>query len=152
MCRHPRRETTISFTTCSWACQPSRRRFSPLGTLLSTTIWPWYRHYVKLWRLNKTLFFVDGFWREMIRMQKSHITRLDLKTMWCCHQGNCTSCEGRDDVNEFAHFCSALKILVFSENDSWVIYKLLAAILHLGNVDFKGKNSTLQWDVYVDIK
>ncbi|XP_071373725.1 unconventional myosin-VIIb [Centroberyx affinis] len=51
--------------------------------------------------------------------------------------GNCTSCEGRDDVKEYAHFRSALKILMFSENDSWEISKLLAAILHLGNVDFE---------------
>ncbi|XP_011472695.1 unconventional myosin-VIIb [Oryzias latipes] len=51
--------------------------------------------------------------------------------------GNCTSCEGRDDVKEFAHFRSALKILTFSEADSWEIFKLLAAILHLGNVEFE---------------
>ncbi|CAJ1059811.1 unconventional myosin-VIIa [Xyrichtys novacula] len=51
--------------------------------------------------------------------------------------GNCTSCEGRDDVKEYAHFRSALKILMFTENDSWEIYRLLAAILHLGNVKFE---------------
>ncbi|XP_037530284.1 unconventional myosin-VIIa [Nematolebias whitei] len=51
--------------------------------------------------------------------------------------GNCTSCEGRDDVMEYAHFRSALKILTFSESDSWEISKLLAAILHLGNVGFE---------------
>ncbi|MEQ2158224.1 hypothetical protein GOODEAATRI_010053 [Goodea atripinnis] len=47
------------------------------------------------------------------------------------------SCEGRDDVKEYAHFRSALKILMFTETDSWEISKLLAAILHLGNVDPK---------------
>ncbi|KAA8589751.1 hypothetical protein FQN60_013116 [Etheostoma spectabile] len=52
--------------------------------------------------------------------------------------GNCTSCEGRDDVKEYAHFRSALKILMFTDSDSWEISKLLAAILHLGNVDFEG--------------
>ncbi|KAJ0065199.1 hypothetical protein NL108_006548 [Boleophthalmus pectinirostris] len=52
--------------------------------------------------------------------------------------GKCTSCEGRDDIKEYAHFRSALKILMFSENDSWEISKLLAAILHLGNVRFEG--------------
>ncbi|XP_074524694.1 unconventional myosin-VIIb [Halichoeres trimaculatus] len=51
--------------------------------------------------------------------------------------GNCTSCEGRDDVKEYAHFRSALKILMFTENDSWEISRLLAAILHLGNVKFE---------------
>ncbi|KAF3691274.1 Unconventional myosin-VIIa [Channa argus] len=52
--------------------------------------------------------------------------------------GSCTSCEGRDDVKEYAHFRSALKILMFTENDSWEISKLLAAILHIGNVEFEG--------------
>uniref|UniRef100_A0A8C2X990 Myosin motor domain-containing protein n=1 Tax=Cyclopterus lumpus TaxID=8103 RepID=A0A8C2X990_CYCLU len=32
-------------------------------------------------------------------------------------QGKCTSCEGRDDVKEYAHFRSALKILMFAESD-----------------------------------
>ncbi|XP_060723716.1 unconventional myosin-VIIa [Tachysurus vachellii] len=51
--------------------------------------------------------------------------------------GKCTSCEGRDDIKEYAHFRSAMKILTFTENDSWEIHKLLAAILHLGNMDFE---------------
>ncbi|XP_041913733.1 unconventional myosin-VIIb isoform X1 [Alosa sapidissima] len=51
--------------------------------------------------------------------------------------GKCTSCEGRDDIKEYAHFRSAMKILTFSENDTWEINKLLAAILHLGNVNFE---------------
>uniref|UniRef100_A0AAZ3SP11 Uncharacterized protein n=1 Tax=Oncorhynchus tshawytscha TaxID=74940 RepID=A0AAZ3SP11_ONCTS len=53
--------------------------------------------------------------------------------------GNCTSCDGRDDIKEYTHFRSAMKILMFSENDSWEINKLLAAILHLGNVHFEGQ-------------
>ncbi|XP_029684521.1 unconventional myosin-VIIb [Takifugu rubripes] len=52
--------------------------------------------------------------------------------------GKCTSCEGRDDLMEYSHLCSAMKILMFSENDSWEIFKLLAAVLHLGNVKFEG--------------
>lgn len=69
--------------------------------------------------------------------------------MWSYHQGNCTSCEGRDDVKEYAHFRSALKILMFSDNDSWEILKLLAAILHLGNVVFNGEDSTTQWNTWI---
>ncbi|XP_053492631.1 unconventional myosin-VIIa isoform X2 [Ictalurus furcatus] len=53
----------------------------------------------------------------------------------------CTSCEGRDDKKEYAHFCSAMKILTFTENESWEIHKLLAAILHLGNMDFEANIS-----------
>nr|XP_021327440.1 unconventional myosin-VIIb-like isoform X1 [Danio rerio] len=51
--------------------------------------------------------------------------------------GKCTSCEGRDDIKEYASFRSAMKILTFTENDTWEINKLLASILHLGNVDFE---------------
>uniref|UniRef100_A0A3B3ULE9 Unconventional myosin-VIIa-like n=1 Tax=Poecilia latipinna TaxID=48699 RepID=A0A3B3ULE9_9TELE len=58
--------------------------------------------------------------------------------------GKCTSCEGRDDVKEYAHFRSALKILTFTETDSWEISKLLAAILHLGNVEFEIIMSNLE--------
>uniref|UniRef100_A0A3P8ZN71 Uncharacterized protein n=1 Tax=Esox lucius TaxID=8010 RepID=A0A3P8ZN71_ESOLU len=57
--------------------------------------------------------------------------------------GKCTSCEGRDDIKEYAHFRSAMKILMFSENDCWEINKLLAAILHLGNIEFEGQRTWL---------
>lgn len=51
-------------------------------------------------------------------------------------QGNCTSCEGLDDATDYAHVRSALKILMFSDAEHWDLSKLLAAILHLGNVEF----------------
>ncbi|XP_054579020.1 unconventional myosin-VIIb isoform X2 [Eptesicus fuscus] len=50
--------------------------------------------------------------------------------------GNCTSCEGLDDAKDYAHVRSALKILTFSDAEHWDLSKLLAAILHLGNVEF----------------
>lgn len=54
-------------------------------------------------------------------------------------QGNSTICEGRDDVKEYAHFRSAMKILNFTESNIWEISRLLAAILHLGNIKMEGK-------------
>nr|XP_055069781.1 LOW QUALITY PROTEIN: unconventional myosin-VIIa [Misgurnus anguillicaudatus] len=51
--------------------------------------------------------------------------------------GNCTTCDGRDDIKEYANFRSAMKILTFTENETWEINKLLASILHMGNVDFE---------------
>ncbi|KAM5326969.1 unconventional myosin-VIIb isoform 1-T1 [Glossophaga mutica] len=50
--------------------------------------------------------------------------------------GNCTSCEALDDAKDYAHVRSALKILMFSDSENWDLSKLLAAILHLGNVEF----------------
>ncbi|XP_029141653.1 unconventional myosin-VIIb [Protobothrops mucrosquamatus] len=52
--------------------------------------------------------------------------------------GKCTFCEGRNDATEYAHICSAMKILMFSDSEQWNISKFLAAILHLGNVTFEG--------------
>ncbi|XP_072113084.1 unconventional myosin-VIIa-like [Mobula birostris] len=51
--------------------------------------------------------------------------------------GNCTSCVGQDDAEHYADVCSAMKILTFSDKDQWEINKLLAAILHLGNLKFQ---------------
>ncbi|XP_053723097.1 LOW QUALITY PROTEIN: unconventional myosin-VIIa [Synchiropus splendidus] len=52
--------------------------------------------------------------------------------------GNSVGCDGRDDVKEYANFRSALRILMFTENETWEIFKLLAAILHIGNIVFEG--------------
>uniref|UniRef100_A0A4W3ITN8 Myosin VIIBb n=1 Tax=Callorhinchus milii TaxID=7868 RepID=A0A4W3ITN8_CALMI len=54
--------------------------------------------------------------------------------------GNCTSCEGQDDVRHYAHIRSAMKILMFSDIEQWEINRLLAAILHLGNLELEGMN------------
>nr|XP_045006124.1 unconventional myosin-VIIb isoform X2 [Jaculus jaculus] len=50
--------------------------------------------------------------------------------------GNCTPHEGLNDAKDYAHVRSAMKILLFSDSENWDISKLLAAILHLGNVEF----------------
>ncbi|NWU97400.1 MYO7A protein, partial [Upupa epops] len=51
--------------------------------------------------------------------------------------GSCISCDGRNDAKDYAHIRSAMKILMFSDSEHWDISKLLAAILHLGNVEFE---------------
>jgi len=54
-------------------------------------------------------------------------------------KGGCIECEGRDDAKDFSRIRSAMKILTFSEIQFQEILKLLAAILHLGNVSFEGE-------------
>lgn len=51
--------------------------------------------------------------------------------------GKTLTCTGRDEESEFLEIKSALKVLNFSEEDSWSIFQLLAIILHLGNLKFK---------------
>lgn len=60
-------------------------------------------------------------------------------------QGNCTECDGRDDLSDYSSILSAMKVLMFTETENWEISKLLAAILHMGNLRFEGawiKNTT----------
>ncbi|XP_030015557.1 unconventional myosin-VIIb-like [Sphaeramia orbicularis] len=52
-------------------------------------------------------------------------------------KGDCITCDGRDDAEDYKRICSAMKILTFSEHQCQDILKLLAAILHLGNVCFE---------------
>lgn len=37
-----------------------------------------------------------------------------------------------------------MKILLFSDSENWDLSKLLAAILHLGNVEFMGNAASAQ--------
>lgn len=53
-------------------------------------------------------------------------------------QGKCTACDGRDDLSDYSSIQSAMKVLMFTETESWEISKLLAAILHMGNLRFEG--------------
>ncbi|XP_066501283.1 unconventional myosin-VIIa isoform X2 [Hoplias malabaricus] len=53
--------------------------------------------------------------------------------------GNCTVCDGRDDMKEYSSILSAMKVLMFTDTENWEIFKLLAAILHMGNLRFEAR-------------
>lgn len=55
-------------------------------------------------------------------------------------QGNCITCEGRVDSQEYANIRSAMKVLMFTDTENWEISKLLAAILHMGNLQYEGED------------
>ncbi|XP_071399121.1 unconventional myosin-VIIb-like [Centroberyx affinis] len=69
--------------------------------------------------------------------QKKSLSLRDAKEYKFLTKGNCIVCEGRDDAKDYDRIRTALKILTFSENECLEIFKLLAAILHLGNVCFQ---------------
>jgi len=52
-------------------------------------------------------------------------------------QGGSITCEGRDDAAEFADIRSAMKVLLFSDMEIWEVLKLLAALLHMGNIKYR---------------
>uniref|UniRef100_A0A8C6W392 Myosin VIIA n=1 Tax=Nannospalax galili TaxID=1026970 RepID=A0A8C6W392_NANGA len=53
--------------------------------------------------------------------------------------GNCITCEGRVDSQEYANIRSAMKVLLFTDTENWEISKLLAAILHMGNLQYEAR-------------
>ena len=54
-------------------------------------------------------------------------------------QGGSVTCDGRDDAAEFADIRSAMKVLMMTDQEIWDILKILAALLHMGNIKYKGK-------------
>ncbi|XP_051512450.1 unconventional myosin-VIIa isoform X1 [Myxocyprinus asiaticus] len=53
--------------------------------------------------------------------------------------GNCTVCDGRDDQKEYSNIRSAMKVLMFTDKENLEISKLLAAILHMGNLNYEAR-------------
>ncbi|XP_073336222.1 myosin VIIAa isoform X3 [Pagrus major] len=53
--------------------------------------------------------------------------------------GSCTVCDGRDDLKEYSNIRSAMKVLMFTDRENWEISKLLAAILHMGNLRYEAR-------------
>jgi len=52
-------------------------------------------------------------------------------------QGGDVTCEGRDDAKEFADIRSAMKVLMFADEEMWDIMRILAALLHMGNITYR---------------
>ncbi|MGH0180352.1 UNVERIFIED_CONTAM: hypothetical protein FKN15_003741 [Acipenser sinensis] len=53
--------------------------------------------------------------------------------------GSCTVCDGRDDTKEYSNIRSAMKVLMFTDTENWEISKLMAAILHMGNLHYEAR-------------
>ncbi|XP_029302744.1 LOW QUALITY PROTEIN: myosin VIIAa [Cottoperca gobio] len=53
--------------------------------------------------------------------------------------GKCTVCDGRDDLKEYSNIRSAMKVLMFTDKENWEISKLLASILHMGNLRYEAR-------------
>ncbi|PIK53536.1 putative myosin-VIIa [Apostichopus japonicus] len=68
--------------------------------------------------------------------EKGKLELTEAKDYYYLTQGDCLECEGRADKRDFAEIRGAMKVLTFSDENIWDIYKLLAGILHLGNIQF----------------
>ncbi|ETO02461.1 hypothetical protein RFI_34970, partial [Reticulomyxa filosa] len=54
-----------------------------------------------------------------------------------CNSGNCTTVPGINDKGDFDDVREAFKTLEFNEKDVESIYRIVAGILHIGNVEFE---------------
>eukprot|EP00111_Clytia_hemisphaerica_P007095 TCONS_00020609-protein len=85
------------------------------------------------------------FYRMLAGMSSSEKQRFLLTKAEDYHyltQGNCISCESMDEVEEFSTIRGSMKVLMFSDAETSYIFKLLAGILHLGNIKFKTNNES----------
>ncbi|KAM6920340.1 unconventional myosin-VIIb-like isoform 1-T1 [Lycodopsis pacificus] len=69
--------------------------------------------------------------------EKKTLSLGDAKEYKFLSKGSSIVCGGRDDAKDYKRIRSAMKILTFSERKCQEILKLLAAILHLGNICFQ---------------
>uniref|UniRef100_A0A671VL09 Myosin VIIBb n=1 Tax=Sparus aurata TaxID=8175 RepID=A0A671VL09_SPAAU len=69
--------------------------------------------------------------------EKRTLSLGDAKEYTFLSKGNCIVCDGRDDAKDYQRVLSAMKTLTFSESQCQEILKLLATILHLGNICFE---------------
>ncbi|OAF65709.1 Class I unconventional myosin, partial [Intoshia linei] len=54
--------------------------------------------------------------------------------------GDCIDCDGRSDASEFATIISAMKVLQFDDEEINIIWTIIAALLHCGNISFKASS------------
>jgi myosin-5 len=77
------------------------------------------------------------FYQLVASRDRSEIKDLELASpdyFYYLNQGDCPVIVGVDDVNEFQMLLNALELLHFNDSDQWNMFKLLVAILHLGNL------------------
>lgn len=75
----------------------------------------------------------------MTKDERIKLSLADASKYFYLMQGDCITCEGRDDAAEFADIRSAMKVLMFTEAEIWELLMIMAALLHLGNIRYKAK-------------
>ena len=60
-------------------------------------------------------------------------------------QGKCPGLDAKKEAEQFAKLCQALQRIGFSEHQRELIFRLLATILHTGNLFFRAKVEHLKY-------
>lgn len=64
------------------------------------------------------------------------------------NKSGCYDVDGLNDQNDFKEVLNAMKTIKISDSDQLNIFKLIAGILHLGNVVFKTESNYAQPESY----
>ena len=116
--------------------------FNKSGTIEGARIEQYLLEKSRIVHQNKDERNYHIFYCMLAGLSKEHRGKLDLKD--ATHYkyltgGGSVVCDGRDDAAEFADIRSAMKVLMFTDQEIWDILKVLAALLHMGNIKYKGK-------------
>ncbi|KAL3989236.1 Myosin head (motor domain) family protein [Acanthocheilonema viteae] len=68
--------------------------------------------------------------------EKQELYLSDVKDFYYLNQGGTVAVEGRNDAADLAEIRSSMKVLMFKDSEIWSIFKILAAILHAGNIKY----------------
>ena len=50
------------------------------------------------------------------------------------------TCDGRNDVKDYNDIISAMKVLTYTDEEIWMLHKIVAALLHIGNITYRGRS------------
>ncbi|EYB92469.1 hypothetical protein Y032_0193g1385 [Ancylostoma ceylanicum] len=70
--------------------------------------------------------------------EKKHLELTRPSDYFYLTQGKSFEADGRDDAADLAEIRSAMKVLLFKEPEIGAIFQLLSALLHIGNVKYRG--------------
>ncbi len=76
-------------------------------------------------------------WHAVKKIESLQSTTPCLMMQFYLLQGGDVTCEGRDDVKDFADIRSAMKVLMYSDEEIWDLWKILASLLHIGNITYR---------------
>ncbi|CAG9536769.1 unnamed protein product, partial [Cercopithifilaria johnstoni] len=68
--------------------------------------------------------------------EKHELSLSNVKDFYYLNQGGAVEIEGRNDAADLAEIRSSMKVLMFKDSEIWSIFKILAAILHTGNIKY----------------
>ncbi|KAK2172331.1 hypothetical protein NP493_972g00051 [Ridgeia piscesae] len=80
------------------------------------------------------------FYCMLAGMSPEQKKQLDLKEAtdyYYLIQGGDVVCDGRNDPSDYRDIISAMKVLMYTEEEIWNLHKIVAALLHIGNITYR---------------